>query len=265
MDSTLTNEQRAALGCGPFYGIRCDSGVGGTFGIGAASRNYQFFGWGFGGGFDALNAEASAILQSFPGFEGTGTVGMNGLTATTPGWTTTNHNLVQPGTIGFEGGPVCTRPVGGKLIVLPGCRGAKAIAFDTGAGVWRVTFDDGYNVGQDGCVFGRTLVFASIVGTHQDGSPVDLTSCGDPTKSYTRTGDYNNIATPTTNGAGTLFHPLAGCKTEAQVYSANPADRECDFRNRNFELEFFNAQSRRIPTFRWRRSSAASWRRSPST
>ena len=28
MDSTLTNEQRALLGCGPFYGTRCDSGVG---------------------------------------------------------------------------------------------------------------------------------------------------------------------------------------------------------------------------------------------
>ncbi len=243
MDSTLTNEQRAALGCGPFYGIRCDSGVGGTFG----PQNYQFFGWGFGGGFDALNAEASAILQSFPGFEGTGTVGMNGRTATTPGWTTTNRNLIQPGTIGYEGGPVCTRPVGGKLIVLPGCRGAKDIAFDSGAGVWRVTFDDGYNVGQDGCVFGRTLVFASIIGTHQDGSPVDLTSCGDPTKSYTRTGNYNNTATPTTNGAGTLFHPLAGCKSEAEVYSSNPLVRECDFRNRNFELEFYNAQVTKDP------------------
>ncbi len=242
MDSTLTNEQRAALGCGPFFGTRCDSGTGGIFPTPASpqARNYQFFGFGFGGGFDALNAEASAILQSFPGFEGTGEVGRNGYTATTPTWTTTNRNLTQPGTIGFEGGPVCTRNVGGRLVVLPGCRGAQSIAFDGTAGVWRATFDDGYNVAQDGCVFGGTLVFAAIVGTHEDGSPVNLTPCG--TTSYTRTGNYNNAAVAV-NGAGTLFHPLAGCKTEAQVYDSAFAVRECDFRNRNFQFDYFNGNA----------------------
>ena len=237
MDSTLTNEQRAALGCGPFYGTRCDSGVGGVYGAGGADGNYQFWGFGFGGGFDVLNAEASVILQSFPGFEGTATVGLNGLTADTPDWTTTNQNLVQPGTIGFEGGPVCTRPVGGRLVVLPGCRGAQAIDFDATAGVWRATFDNGYNVAQDGCVFARVLGIAVVVGMHEDGSPVDLDPCANT--SYTRVGNYNNTATPTV-GARTLFHPLAGCKTEAEVYSANPLVRRCDFRNRNFDVDYIN-------------------------
>ena len=82
MDSTLSNEQRAMLGCGPFYGTRCDSGVGGIYNNGTPqAKNYQFWGFGFGGGIDVLNAEASAILQSFPGFEGTNTIGMNGFHA----------------------------------------------------------------------------------------------------------------------------------------------------------------------------------------
>src|SRR4030095_5709950 len=29
LDSTLTNEQRALIGCGPFFSTRCDSGRGG--------------------------------------------------------------------------------------------------------------------------------------------------------------------------------------------------------------------------------------------
>jgi len=253
LDSTLTNEQRAALGCGPFFGTRCDSGVGGIYILPTPDVDYQQFGWGFGGGVDLLNAEGSAILQSFPGFEGTATVGLNGLTASTPGWTTTNRNLVQPGTIGYEGGPVCTRNVGGRLIVLPGCRGAQDIAADFANGRWLVTFDDGYNPAQDGCVFARLLSGAPILGTHADGSPVDLTPCA--TTSYSRTTlGYDKIANPPLGeagiviGASTLFHPLAGCKTEAEVYSADPLVRRCDFKplsaqfptGRNFELQFVN-------------------------
>jgi hypothetical protein len=250
LDSTLTNEQRATLGCGPFYGTRCDSGVGGTYvnPFTGAQTLYQFVGFPFGGGFDALNAEASVILQSFPGFEGTNTVGLNGLTGTTPGWTTTNRNLTQPGTIGYEGGPVCTRPVNGQLVILPGCRGAQDINFDAGANVWRVTFDDGYNVAQDGCVFGGALNGRNIVGTYADGSPVNLTPCAafNPQSSRTRQGDYNSAAM-SVPGARTLFHPLAGCKTEAQAHDPSQAIRACNFRpfnaitnplGRDFDAEF---------------------------
>jgi hypothetical protein len=75
LDQVLTNEQRALIGCGPFFGTRCDSGVGGVLRnplIPAQLLNYQAQGWTLGGGMDVLNTEASAILQSIPGIEGTG-------------------------------------------------------------------------------------------------------------------------------------------------------------------------------------------------
>jgi hypothetical protein len=88
MNTSLTVQQQALFGCGEFYGTDCESQ-----------------------GFDLLNAEANVLLQSWPGFEGTfGT------------WDTTDPNVAQPGTVGFEGGPVCTRYEGAPFI-LPGCRG----------------------------------------------------------------------------------------------------------------------------------------------
>jgi hypothetical protein len=48
LSTSLTPEQEALLGCGPFFGTNCDNS-----------------------GFDLLNAKASAILQSFVGIEGT--------------------------------------------------------------------------------------------------------------------------------------------------------------------------------------------------
>ena len=70
LDSALTNEQKALLGCGPFFGTRCDSSdpvalydsVGEEQDIPLIPA---------GGGFDFLNAEASFLLQSWPGIEGT--------------------------------------------------------------------------------------------------------------------------------------------------------------------------------------------------
>jgi hypothetical protein len=189
-------------------------------------RNYQFFGFGFGGGIDLLNAEASALMQAWPGTFGTNAA-----------WTTTTQGLVQPGTIGFVGSPVCTREVNGQTIVLPGCRGVQSLVFDANASVWVATFDNGYNAAQDGCVLGATLVFSPVTGVHADGSPVDLTPCA--TTSMTREGDYVGPALPV-SGARTLWHPLAGCKSAADSHSNDPNVRACDFRNRNFELEFFN-------------------------
>ncbi|MBW2394445.1 MAG: hypothetical protein JRG95_09255 [Deltaproteobacteria bacterium] len=93
----LSDEQEALLGCGPYYDTNCDIE-----------------------GIDLLNAEASVLYQSFPGIEGT--FGSD--------WDTTDRGLIQPGTIGFEGGPICTRFDGGSVVILPGCRGPGDSGYD---------------------------------------------------------------------------------------------------------------------------------------
>ncbi len=105
----LTDEQEALLGCGPFYRTRCDIE-----------------------GIDLMNAEASALFQSFTGFEGS-------FGANVSEWLTTDRRRAQPGTVGFDGGPVCTRYERGRMFILPGCRGPG---------------DAGYNVRQDGSLTG---------------------------------------------------------------------------------------------------------------
>ena len=92
----LTTEQEALLGCGPFYQTRCDIQ-----------------------GIDLLNAEASALIQSWPGFDGT-----------FGDWDLTDRSVAQPGTLGFRGGPVCSRFEAGRLFVLPGCRGPGDPGYD---------------------------------------------------------------------------------------------------------------------------------------
>jgi hypothetical protein len=96
LSGRLTDAQEAILGCGPYYGTSCDLD-----------------------GVDLMNAEASAVFQSWPGFEGT-----------TGDWDTADASVAQPGTVGFEGGPVCTRFEGGTLRVLPGCRGPGDPGYD---------------------------------------------------------------------------------------------------------------------------------------
>jgi hypothetical protein len=96
LSGRLTDEQEAMLGCGPFYRTSCDLD-----------------------GIDLMNAEASALFQSFPGFAGT-----------SGDWDTTDSGVAQPGTVGFRGGPPCTRVEGGKLFVLPGCRGPGDDGYD---------------------------------------------------------------------------------------------------------------------------------------
>ncbi len=98
LSSVLTDEQEALLGCGPFYGTSCDAQ-----------------------GIDLMNAEASALTQSWPGTEGT--FGFDG-------WDTTDPSLAQPGTVGFQGGPVCTRFERGRTFILPGCRGPGDAGYD---------------------------------------------------------------------------------------------------------------------------------------
>ena len=121
----LTPQQLALLGCGPYFKSDCDDD-----------------------GIDPLNAEASVLVQSWPGFEGThGSVFS---------WDLRNTSVWQPGTIGFDGGPVATRFVNGKLVVLPGARGPLL------PGTTRS--DPNYNPLIDGCIspaFGGPLCAAS--------------------------------------------------------------------------------------------------------
>ena len=96
MNTAFTVQQQALYGCGEFYGTNCEFD-----------------------GFDLLNSEASALLQSWPGFEGT-----------SGDWDLTDPDVAQPGTLGFDGGPVCTRSEGGKRFILPGCRGPGDPGYD---------------------------------------------------------------------------------------------------------------------------------------
>ena len=170
LDSSLTNEQRALLGCGPFYGTRCDS----------SSRETQtadFPQSGAFGGIDFLNLEASALLQAWLGVEGTlpgqlttdnrpqpGTVGPLGVPVALGGGVIERRNL------GFEGGPACTRFAGrGQLLKLPGCRGVESltVVYSDPNGVpgdaddvptqVQVQFESGYLPSVDGCVLGDVI------------------------------------------------------------------------------------------------------------
>jgi hypothetical protein len=165
LDSVMTAEQRALLGCGPFFGTRCDSS---RLDRAALAGFPAGSGVGFpeGGGIDFLNTEASALTQSFPGIPGT-----------EDGWTTTSRTLredddpltemmIQPGTIGFENEAYCTRydpkndlanDLG--LVRLPGCRGIvqrlteDLAALAPGEEI-EFLFEPGYTPQVDGCVLG---------------------------------------------------------------------------------------------------------------
>jgi len=163
LDNSLTNEQRALLGCGPFFGTRCDTSVRETQ-TAAFPQSGPF------GGIDFLNMEASALLQSWLGVDGTqagqiaidnspqpGTIGPLGEERTPLGggaFSRTNE--------GFLGGPVCTRFVESRgLVKLPGCRGIDSLtvtydAAEDPTGV-QVSFEEGYLPSVDGCVLGHQI------------------------------------------------------------------------------------------------------------
>jgi len=145
--------------------------------------------WSRGGGIDFLNADASVVLQSFPGIEGTeGSTNSPGYNFTP--WYTWAGDTAQPGTIGlvglkgidfsgdayykapqpFDGPPACTvyapnDPLANEagVVVLPGCRGAvsavsdRGDSFDINDNSIDVRFDTGYDPTVDGCVFGRSM------------------------------------------------------------------------------------------------------------
>jgi hypothetical protein len=198
LDSTLTAEQRALLGCGPFYGTRCDTSIRTPgpctiLGVGCTT----------GGGLDFLNMEASVLVQSFVGIEGTdlsdaiytnnpdhpewaqwaaGGSNFIGTEYAGPGIWLTTSGLPQPGTMEFAGGPVCTRYSEelDDIVVLPGCRGINGVANrDTAHTDGFVTFyyDDGYDPSIDGCVLGETIDDVPVKGMYRDGTPVNLNPC----------------------------------------------------------------------------------------
>jgi len=110
LPNTLTVQQQALLGCGAFFNNNCTTG-----------------------GIDLLNMEASAVTQSFPGFDGT-----------SGPWFLNNKAVAQPGTVNFVGGPKCTRYAGGATTVqVVGCRGPG---------------DPGYNPAVDGTPGGIKFV-----------------------------------------------------------------------------------------------------------
>jgi len=251
LDSTLTAEQRALLGCGPFYGTRCDTSVRTTgpctiLGVGCTS----------GGGLDFMNMEGNVLVQSFVGFEGTdlsdpiytdnadnpqyaqwaaGGANFAGTEWADSGLWLTTSGLPQPGTMEFEGGPVCTRYSKeiGDVVVLPGCRGINGVKtrdreaiMNEDGGFITFYYDDGYDPGVDGCVLGETIAGYNVRGEYRDGTEVDLSSCweGSTHKEgwyYVQSGLQNRLvdwdrlnpaASPTSrDGSGTLWHPYAGC------------------------------------------------------
>ena len=109
LNLVLTDEQEALLGCGPFYGTDCESD-----------------------GIDLLNVEASVMMQSFVGTEGT--YSPTYFAENFSGWYYGN-GLAQPGTLNFQGTPVGLYNESGQIIQVAGSRGPG---------------DPGYNVNVDG-------------------------------------------------------------------------------------------------------------------
>ena len=98
LNETLTDEQEGLLGCGAFYGSDCEVD-----------------------GIDFANTEASVFLESV-----VGSVGV----IPAEGWNTQN-GLAQPGTVGFDRGPVATRYVPGiGTVTLPGAHAPGEPGYD---------------------------------------------------------------------------------------------------------------------------------------
>ncbi|NQY92312.1 MAG: hypothetical protein HRT46_11750, partial [Deltaproteobacteria bacterium] len=141
--------------------------------------------WGRGGGIDFQLADASVILQSFVGIEGT--EGSTNTPLDFSQWVTWAADTAQPGTIGlvglkgfgdsvdrkpktFDGAPNCTRydpknPLADKsgVVLQPGCRGAITATVNrrdinnANDNTVDVQFDPGYDPRVDGCMFGRSM------------------------------------------------------------------------------------------------------------
>jgi len=206
LDSTLTSEQKALLGCGPFMGTRCDSGAEGWVG--------NLWHFNEGGGIDPLLGDASAWLQAFQGIEGTADTvprSYKCIGLVDPGadpdpecvalgrdplredilvdtWVTWSNDP-QPGTIGFEGGEYCTTyapdsPYANEvgIVRLPGCRGVKSVTVNSDSDFFfgpysvDVVFEKFYTPRQDGCMFGNNMrdrdgTIYWVRAVNEDGTP----------------------------------------------------------------------------------------------
>lgn len=125
LDQTLSPEQRAHLGCGPFYGTPCDGGVvGNQFAVVL-------------GGIDLLHADAGALLQSFA------PIGDEV-------FRTDDAMVAQPGTLGGPT-PACDRDApGGGSVLLPGCRGPSDPGYTAGDGPDPAAVSIGFPAGASG-------------------------------------------------------------------------------------------------------------------
>jgi hypothetical protein len=101
LSDKLTVQQEALLGCGAFYRTSCDLD-----------------------GVDVLNMEGGVFFQAFPNVEGTFNPDKSFH------WDSFDKSVAQPGTVGFEGAPFCTRFENGKTYQLPGCRGPGDPGYD---------------------------------------------------------------------------------------------------------------------------------------
>ena len=101
LSARLSVQQEALAGCGEFLKTSCDLD-----------------------GVDVLNMEGGIFFQAFPNIEGT--------FRDDPDfhWDTTDRSVAQPGTVGFDGGPFCTRFENGRTYMLPGCRGPGDPGYD---------------------------------------------------------------------------------------------------------------------------------------
>jgi hypothetical protein len=179
LDNSLTNEQRALLGCGPFFGTRCDSSAH-TNPLaplpGDTDRNPKVYARA--GGLDFLNMEASVLLQAFPGVEGTekGHTTVASLSDRMQPATVANGRSFSWNYNGTKdnvnddsplGGPVCTRfspTAPGQTVKLPGCRGIYRLDINymneddpTSVLNVEVVFEDGYLPSIDGCNIGNVV------------------------------------------------------------------------------------------------------------
>jgi hypothetical protein len=161
LDNSLTNEQRALLGCGPFFGTRCDSSANENPLLNAAGNRIDPIPklYARAGGVDFLNMEASVLMQAWPGIEGT-----------TDGHLTWSSlaDRMQPATVAdgrsFLGGPVCTQFVESlnNTVKLPGCRGIERLTVvangDGTPNHVEVKFEQGYLPSVDGCTLGAQII-----------------------------------------------------------------------------------------------------------
>jgi hypothetical protein len=240
LDSALTAEQRALLGCGPFYGTRCD-----------ASAPDPEVGFTAGGGPDLRHAELGALVQALPATLG-GRIG----------YRTTRLADAETGSFGLGSDTACLRPAPGDPLAddlgrvrLPGCRGIAAILtpdlarLPAGAPI-EFLFERGYTPAVDGCVLGASdpddpasrgvaiaghPVVAKRLRPRDDpafdasdpvGSAEDITALLDATcggsgepsvASSTRIGTPRYAAASVFRSvAQTAWHPLAGCGSVAE-------------------------------------------------